>query len=123
MTKIVINKCWGGFSLSRNALHELRKMGNKYALEETDDGEKYPDGDTVRGDFERQHGFTAYDSYLRDIPRDDPDFVKIAEEKGSDWVSGKLANLVVVEIPDDVEWEIHEYDGMESVEEKHRSWG
>lgn len=123
MTKIVINKCWGGFSVSRKALHLLRKMGNKSALEETDDGEKYPDSNDVRGDWERSKGITPFDSYLRDIPRDDPDFVKIVEEKGSDWASGKLAKLVVVEIPDGVAWEIDDYDGMESVEEVHRSWG
>jgi hypothetical protein len=28
----------------------------------------------------------------------------------------------VVEIPDGVEWEIAEYDGLEWVAEKHRTW-
>lgn len=38
---------------------------------------------------------------------------------------GKWAasRLVVVEIPDDVEWEINDYDGIEWVAEKHRVWG
>jgi hypothetical protein len=97
-------------------------MGNKYALEETDDGEKYPDSDIIRGDMEREHEISPYDSYLRDIPRDDPDFVKIVEEMGEE-ASGHFANLVIVEIPDGIEWSISDYDGMESVEEKHRSWG
>jgi hypothetical protein len=122
MTKIVINKCWGGFSASQKVLHKLRDMGNKYALEETDDGEKYPDSDIIRGDMEREHEISPYDSYLRDIPRDDPDFVKIVEEMGEE-ASGHFANLVIVEIPDGIEWSISDYDGMESVEEKHRSWG
>jgi hypothetical protein len=28
----------------------------------------------------------------------------------------------VIEIPDDVEWEVEEYDGLEWVAEKHRTW-
>jgi hypothetical protein len=40
---------------------------------------------------------------------------------------GKNANtdyseLEVIEIPDDVQWEIGEYDGLEWVAEKHRVW-
>lgn len=30
--------------------------------------------------------------------------------------------LKVVEIPDDVQWEIEEYDGMEWISEVHRQW-
>jgi len=30
--------------------------------------------------------------------------------------------LKIVDIPDGVEWEIEEYDGMEWVAEKHRTW-
>jgi len=30
--------------------------------------------------------------------------------------------LKVVEIPDDVEWNVQEYDGNEWVAEKHRIW-
>jgi len=36
--------------------------------------------------------------------------------------NGGYAELKVVEIPDDVDWEITEYDGLEQVEEKHRVW-
>jgi hypothetical protein len=28
----------------------------------------------------------------------------------------------VVEIPDDVNWQVEEYDGMEHIAEKHRTW-
>ena len=30
--------------------------------------------------------------------------------------------LLIVEIPDGIEWEIWDYDGKESVHEKHRHW-
>jgi hypothetical protein len=56
------------------------------------------------------------------IPRDDPILVSIVEELGEDaW--GQFAKLKVVDIPDDVEWHIGEYDGIEWVAENHRTWG
>lgn len=35
---------------------------------------------------------------------------------------GDCADLKIVEIPDDVEWVIEEYDGIEYVSEVHRTW-
>jgi len=35
---------------------------------------------------------------------------------------GKYAKLKIVEIPDDVNWYIEEYDGNEWVAERHRTW-
>jgi hypothetical protein len=35
---------------------------------------------------------------------------------------GVHAELKVVDVPDDVDWEIGEYDGTEWVAEKHRTW-
>ena len=61
-----------------------------------------------------------YSTY--DLQRDDPDLIATIEELGSKAASGTCSKLKIIEIPDDVEWEIDEYDGMESVEEKHRSW-
>jgi hypothetical protein len=36
--------------------------------------------------------------------------------------NGAHANLKIVEVPPDVEWQIEEYDGNEWVAEKHRTW-
>ena len=33
------------------------------------------------------------------------------------------STLKIIEIPDDVDWIIEEYDGNEWVAEKHRTWG
>ena len=53
--------------------------------------------------------------------RDDPALVKTVMDLGKK-ANGKHAELKIVEIPDDVDWEITEYDGLEQVEEKHRIW-
>ena len=94
MRKIVINKCYGGFDLSSEAERLLAKKANPLD--------------------KRLH-------FLYDIPRDHPLFVEVVEELGSKcW--GDHAELKVVEIPEDVEWEIIEYDGIEYIAEKHRKW-
>ena len=56
-----------------------------------------------------------------DIPRNDPLLVEIVEAE-PERASGFCASLKVVEIPNDVEWTIEEYDGIEWVAEKHRTW-
>jgi hypothetical protein len=117
--KLVISKSYGGFGLSRKALHVLREMKNVYALKETDIGEKYADSDHIR---ETVYSGANHDSFVDDIPRDDPDLIKIVEELGSE-CNTRFSNLVVIEIPDGVEWEIEEYDGNECISEKHRTWG
>lgn len=57
--------------------------------------------------------------------RADPDLIKVVEELGSGHrkgASGKCADLVIVEIPDGIKYEIDEYDGLETIREQHRSW-
>lgn len=89
--KVVINKCLGGYSLSKEAYKFLNIPWDGYGFE-----------------------------FMKD--RSNPALVKCVEALG-DKASGCFAELKVVEIPDDVEWEIDEYDGVEWVAEKHRTWG
>ena len=56
-----------------------------------------------------------------DIPRDDPALVQVVEEMGA-VANGRYADLAVVEIPDNVAWQIEESDGLEHIAEKHRTW-
>lgn len=56
-----------------------------------------------------------------DIERNDADLVKVVEVLGDD-VNDLTSKLEVVEIPDDVKYQIEEYDGYESIHEKHRRW-
>jgi hypothetical protein len=93
MTKIVINDKHGGFSLSEEA----------------------------RDLYKERAGINNNDWYYWDLDRDDPILIQIVEEMG-DAANGNFAKLKVVTIPDDVEWQIGEYDGLEWVAEKHRTW-
>lgn len=62
----------------------------------------------------------AYSGHWR--CRTAPELIALIEELGSKAVSGRSAELKVVEIPDDVQWIIEEYDGAEVVSEVHRIW-
>ena len=53
------------------------------------------------------------------LNRADPILIHVIETLGAE-ADGRFAKLRIIEIPDDVEWEITEYDGNESVEEVHR---
>lgn len=105
--KIVINNDWGGFSVSEAVYKEL---GLKW------DGYGYVDNEDL--------GIKGNGDYLADYHayRADPRLIKAIEKIGLEKAEGGMARLKIVEIPDDVEWEIHDYDGCESVHEQHRSW-
>ena len=92
--KIVINRCYGGFGLSAAAVAELSRRKPRL--------------------------LNQYDFEPKEM-RADKDLVAIVETMGRA-ANGPLAQLVVVEIPDGLEWEIGEYDGLEHVAEKHRTW-
>jgi hypothetical protein len=136
--KIVINSCYGGFGLSHKAVLRYFEIKGVAVYPEKDRwGYTYwlvPESERVPlkegNDFskmsmpERQAYNEAYASqtiYPREIERDDPVLVQVVEELGGE-ADGDCANLNVIEIPDDIEWEIHEYDGMEHIAEKHRTW-
>jgi hypothetical protein len=72
------------------------------------------------GDYKQLNEMNWYFSE-REIARDDPDLVAVVRELGAK-ANSRFADLRVVEVPDDVEWEIAEYDGSEHVAEKHRTW-
>lgn len=55
--------------------------------------------------------------------RTDLDVIELFEEWGTRKSSGGYASLKLIEIPDDVDWVIEQYDGVEWVAEVHRTWG
>lgn len=102
--KVVINRRYGGFCLSDEALiyMGLPLEPNYYS---------------------RKDGHNLMTN-LRDPFKDDrtnPLLVKCVEELG-ERANGRVAELHIVEIPDGVDFEIEEYDGMEEIHEAHRSW-
>ena len=68
--------------------------------------------------FLKEHG-SVLPEYPHDVPRNDPNLVKLARV-APDQTS--CCKLQVVDIPDDVKWVIQEYDGAEWVAEQHRTW-
>lgn len=118
MTKIVINKCFGGFGLSDKGIqHYLNLKGIPY-------GTSPPSfGFTGTQDYWHADHVGDADYYIsdRDFPRDDPALIQTVEALGRE-VNDRFASLEIIEIPDDVEWQIEEYDGTEWIAEKHRTW-
>lgn len=141
MRKIVVNKCYGGFGLSHEGILEYAKRkGIKIYLEKKDSTlipweywtvseneriKEVTNEQWVSMSIEERHAYNKTHKgqtlYHRDIPRDDPALVGTVEALGK-LANGSYAELSVVEIPDDVEWQIEEYDGREWIAEKHRTW-
>jgi hypothetical protein len=57
-----------------------------------------------------------------EVTRDDPELIKIIEELGSDRSSTYRSLIEVVSIPWEVQWVIHDYEGIESVVQVHQQW-
>jgi hypothetical protein len=93
MTKIVINTCHGGFGLSGAAESKYKELA----------------------------GITDPNFYSRNIPRDDEHLIAVVELMGEE-ANNRFSELKIVEVPDDVNWCIEEYDGREWVAERHRIW-
>lgn len=110
--KIVINKCYGGFGLSLAAVEQLIEWGSEEAKDSLESRKRdFPElGGRLRDHF-RVYGDDRTNSLL----------IRVVEELG-EVASGKLGKLKVIKIPDDIEYDIKEYDGVEWVAEKHRTW-
>ena len=106
--KIVINNSYGGFGLSEEA-HRLiaKRKGWTHACDDWDNDYWYSEpGNPV---------------YSSDLLRYDPDLVAVVEELGEN-ANGIYAELKIVTIPDNINFEIKEYDGLEHIAERHRTW-
>lgn len=136
--KVVINTCYGGFGLSVNAILRYAEIKGIVLYPFTEDGpisldQRFKPCDplscksifgphfstkplTPEGKYEEDSYFSEYS-----IERDDPALVQTVLELG-DGANGRCAKLKVVKIPDRTEYGISEHDGLETVEEIHRSW-
>lgn len=93
--KVVVNRCYGGYSVSNQAIRYLNK---KYGMEY----DEYEWGSVER-------------LYLKsDIERHDPRLIDVVETLGKK-ASGDCAKLEIQEICSPI-YRISEYDGLESVQ-------
>ena len=134
--KVVLNKCYGGFGLSAAAMCELISMnspcvhGEKrddipehYNIEDVPGWPGYKTN-TFYGSLVVKDGvlYTTYKTGLSENDfRSHPDLLAVVEKLGAK-ASSQLGKLEIVEIPDNIEWDIDDYDGMESIHERHRCW-
>ena len=104
MNKIVINVCYGGFSLSRKACQVLADQGVECAA--------------VALDLCKDEGFFHY---RPEVARHDPRLVKVVEDMG-ERANGSCADLRVIDLGETRAYRIHEYDGKERFEVGGDDW-
>ena len=120
--KVVINRKFGGFDLSQEALKELQKRltpdsGMVVVARKDPDN---PEANSKLYMFPDAEEFEGVEDPLVST-RSNPQLIEVVEELGSR-ANGLCADLKIVEIPDDVDVVIEEYDGDEWVSEVHRTW-
>jgi hypothetical protein len=136
--KVVINTCYGGFGLSYKATMRYAELKGLKLYPFVEDGgigskkfRPYIEGEKAwivhyatepldnDGHYIKDAYWASYRMYEN---RHDPLLARVVEELG-DEANGSHAELRIIEIPDGVDYEVDEYDGIESIHEKHRSWG
>lgn len=85
--KVIYNTCYGGFNFSNEFVEEFNNRNTERAT----------------------HLETRHEE------RTDPSVIALFEEKGSEWSSGRHSKLDIMNIPDDVEFTVEEYDGIETI--------
>jgi len=99
MQNIVINRCHGGYALSAKAEKWLLEHNSNVIAEQED---------------------ACTDGQLWRV-RSDKLLVQCIKELGAE-ANGPCADLEIVSIPADIDWQIVEYDGWEHIAERHRTW-
>jgi hypothetical protein len=140
--KIVLNRCYGGFSLSYEAMYLYLTAKGQQAyfyidLSSYEDYTKKPTYKRVslteaktlykshfisrfvtcttsdQGEVLNDYPVDVF--YDREVDRTDPILVSIVEIIGSAAASGRFASLYIAEIDDGTLYKIDEYDGSESL--------
>lgn len=141
MAKVILNKGYGGFSISAQAhklyaeklgkdlfyyvghyekprvvytkvsFEEFSKQFNLFYFYSTKDL-----GDSLtKGEFAREE-YDEYELNLDESHREDPILIEVVEELGEEEASGRFGTLKIVEIPDELangNYMIDNYEGIE----------
>ena len=147
--RIVINDKYGGFGLSHDAIMRYAELKSIKLYAWVDDIAKRIYGENIKvedavlvhyatvpqkeyesivererekpiapGRFEKSNALYFSD---RDIKRNDPLLIQVIKELKQE-ANGHCAKLKIINIPENVDWEVKEYDGWEHIAEKHRTW-
>jgi hypothetical protein len=132
--KVILNKCYGGFGISREGyeLYCMKKglTPNFYINDVPNYLIKKKDCDNLSFYcFLKDYGDRILETevdwkthlYLNTSYRDDPILIEVVEELGEK-ASGRFANLEVVDIPDDMDYVIDNYDGIETLHANVPTW-
>jgi hypothetical protein len=119
--KVVINKCFGGFRLSAEAKEMLLARGCPHTKEIPAFDFRTSERDCKLYGIPYRNGKVVLERH-QDEDRNCPVLVEVVVTLGEKANASSSSNVKVVEIPDDIAWEIGEYDGGEWVCEAHRRW-
>ena len=129
--KIILNKCFGGFDVSKEAYMLYAKKKGLELYQYTSDFvsskkciyKKTNDETLFKQYFTKDLGdnieisdedYTKYCLYLDGTYRKDTTLIEVVKELG-DKASGRFGRLEVVEIPNNSFYIIDEYDGIETI--------
>lgn len=138
--KVILNKCFGGFNLSHKAYKLYAKKKNLTLIRYIctfyeEDGHtemKYVKDDESSGILfkvysTKDYGEETYNIDDKDIftldenMRVDATLIEVVEELG-DKANTHISELHVVEVPDDLDYVIDDFDGYETLHQKVQEW-
>ena len=136
--KVILNKCFGGFCVSQEAYelyakkkgieifsYDFRCENSKPTYRKTNAGSSIFNATFTKdfGDYIEMSDddFDKYCLNLNESHREDPVLIEVVEELGKR-ANSRFSELVVVDIPDGMEYEIDDYDGIETLHQKVEKW-
>ena len=132
--KIAINICYGGFSLSVEAIYELIKRNSKclekILIESINDDPSFISEFSDYKENIKQHRYmlslvlvdekVIYKLIDTQDTRFNSDLIEVVE-KLKENANGCYANISIIEISDNIEWQIKDNYGFEYIAEKHKT--
>jgi len=119
--RIVINRCFGGFCFSDEG-YEWLIAEKKWTVTTWNDEGEYTDPDAQIVEMSelsfKHYGLVANDSAPKF--RTNPDVIEMIEKLGKRASDSVVSDIQIVEVPDDIDWVIDEYDGKERIREIHK---